>query len=225
MTKSILIPIIVLTVLINCFIQAESRDCCGKVDVGLAYVHLDVLESGHTVKRIDKIAFKGDAHLRVYKGIVLKPTVLFSDDIFAGGIAIGHCTPVHRYLTLTPNIGVSASHITTRIDIPFYGFENLSENFRSRSFFVGLDYTINISSCWRICGIYQYVWSRTYTRIEGLLNSKGHSKGSNYGLMLETDINDYWSVNIGGAYNISLSKEKHGIRGAGAKIGIVYWLY
>jgi hypothetical protein len=41
--------------------------------------------------------------------------------------------------------------------------------------------------------------------------------------MLETDINDCWSVNIGGAYNISLSHEKHGLRAYGGRLALAYW--
>ena len=53
--------------------------------------------------------------------------------------------------------------------------------------------------------------------------TKSKPKGSNYGVMIEHDLNDRWSINLGGAYNTSLTKEKHGIRGYGGRLGCAYW--
>ncbi len=71
--------------------------------------------------------------------------------------------------------------------------------------------------------MYQYVWSRTITRIKGFKDTKSSPKGSNYSVMIESDINEKWSVNLGAAYNTSLTKEKHGLRGYGVRWGFAYW--
>jgi len=52
---------------------------------------------------------------------------------------------------------------------------------------------------------------------------KEHSSGSAFSAMIEQDLNKYWSVNLAGAYNNSMSKEKNGMRAYGVKLGIARW--
>ncbi len=227
---------VVLSILISLssFSEAYTFNPKGKVDVGPAYIHVDILESNKTIKRMDLIGVKADATVILLEemGWCVKPGLLYGKggsghgEIFSGGIAFGHCFPLKSWGSLTPNVGIIYSYVKTRISIPFFaamGIEHFTEKFRSVSPYVGIDATYTFCKGFRICGMYQYAWSRTHTTIEGLLKSNSHAQGPNYALQLEYDITDQWSVQLGGAYNISLSKEKHGIRGAGAKLGLAYW--
>lgn len=202
--------------------------CYGKIDVGPAYVHVDILENQKTVKNMDMVAFKGDATILIYKGICLKPTVLYGSangSVFSSGAGIGHCFPLfNQRLTLTPSIGCNFTHLRTTFSLHQLGLKNLKETFRSTSPYASLEATISLGDSWRICGLYQYAWSRTHTTIKNLTRDKSHSRGPNYGLLIEYDFAKNWSVNVGGAYNLTLTKEKHGLRGAGVKLGLVRWL-
>lgn len=204
-------------------LHAETK---GKVDLAPAYVHIDILESGKTVKRMDLPAVKSEATILIYKGLCLKPNILYGSgrgSIFNAGLGIGYCLPISERVCLTPSVGCSFTNLRTTINIPLLGLFHLNERFRSISPYVGLDATYSITECWRICAAVQYVFSRTHTKIEHLLTDKSHTKGPNYGIMLERDLNEEWSVQLGAAYNISLSKEKHGLRGYGFKLGLAKW--
>jgi long-subunit fatty acid transport protein len=78
-----------------------------------------------------------------------------------------------------------------------------------------------------VMATYQYAWSRTHTKLthehNKLVSEKSHSCGPNYTLGVEYYVDDHWAINCGIGYNISLSKEKHGLRGKGAKLGVAYY--
>lgn len=218
-----------LALLFLLFLPLSLRaDCLGKIDVGPAYVHVDVLENQRTVKTMDLVAFKGDANFLIYKGFCIKPSVLYGSghgSICSGGVGLGHCFPFFSdRVILTPSIGCTWTNLKTTISLPMFALKNLKERFRSTSPYLCLELTVNLSDKWRICGLYQYAWSRTHTIIKHFVHANGHSRGPNYGLQLEYDIAKKWSINLGAAYNLTLSKEKHGLRGAGVKLGIVRWL-
>lgn len=206
----------------------RADECRGKVDVAPAYVHLDILEHGRTVKSMDMGAVKVDGNIMIYKGTgwVLKPSMLYAHgggDLFGASLGFGHCTPITEYITLTPSVGGTYTHVRTRIDIPFLEMKHLLEKFHSFSGYIALEATIKLYPGWRVCGSYQYAWSRSHTTIDPIFSGSSKAEGPNYGLMLEYDVADMWTLQLGGAYNISLSKEKHGLRGAGVKLGIAHW--
>lgn len=202
---------------------------CGKVDVGPAYVHIDVLESGKTVKTLNMAAVRADASYLIKEGsgLCIKPYVLYASgggELFNGGLGLGYCWPVNDRLIVTPLIGCAYTYMHTHIHVEMQGHKfRFKEKFRSYSPYVGAEATWKIADGWRVCFMIQYAWSRTRTVINKLIKAKSHSKGPSYSAMLEYDINDQWSVNIGGAYNITLSHERHGLRGAGVKLGIARW--
>ena len=209
-------------------------EICGKVDVGPAYIHVDVLESGKTVGRMDMGGVKSDATVVVWKGLCLKPYILYgyqnkSRHLFSGGGGIGHYTPITDTISITPSIGCLYTEVKTNLTVhpensPFP--LDVRERFRSVTPYLGMDITWCFCPTWRICAQYQYCWSRTHTKLTSdffTKNSSSHSWGPSYSLLLEKDLNNKWSVNVGAAYNISLSKEKHGIRGYGVKLAIAYW--
>ena len=209
-----------------------DANICGKFDCGHAYVHLDILESNRTVERIDLPAAKIDINVVITGGWLLKPTFLYgknnghnNGELLIAGIGLGHCFPIQEKWSITPSVGVTYTDIHTdvHLTIPEMGRLKFKEEFESTAPYVALEATYKIIPCLRLSGLVQYAWSRSHTTIKNLLKSKNDSKGPNYGLMLEYDLNDCMSVNIAAGYNISLSKEKHGIRGRGIKMGFVYW--
>jgi hypothetical protein len=199
-------------------------DICGKADIGAAYIHLDLLNSGKTFKRIDMGGVKADATVLVWKGVCLKPTLLYGNghgEIFSGGLGLGHYTPIGEKCSVTPSVGCIYTQLDTSIRLaPSY---HASYKFYSVTPYVGLDASWCFTKGWRIVAVYQYSWSGTLTKIKGFPSDRSHSEGSNYGLMIEGDINSSWSVSLGGAYNLGLTKEKHGLRAYGARIAVSYW--
>lgn len=210
------------------FKQSLQADNCGKVEVGPAFIHLDILESGHTIRTLDLMAVKADACFCVWNGISIKPTFLYGSNrgsVLSTGAVLGQYIPLTDCLAIMPGVGLNYSQIKTRVDVPtpFFVLENVREKFRSWAPYLNLDIYYNFTTNWRVCGYIQYAWSTTHTTLEDLFRAKSHCKGPNYGLMLEYDVNEKWSVNVGAAYNISLSKERHGIRATGLKVALAYW--
>jgi hypothetical protein len=206
-----------------------AAECCAKIEAGPAFLHIDVLESGHTIKKLNMTAIKADASFIIWKGVCLKPTILYArqghSEIASGGCGIGHYCPINKKFSVTPSIGCNFTQFKTNIYIPVSEFFKLQlrERFHSISPYVSLDASYCFAEGWRVIGIYQYVWSRTWTKIKDFGTDKSRPKGANYALVLERDINDHWSVNIAAAYNVSLTKEKHGLRGYGARLAFAYW--
>lgn len=204
-------------------------ECTSKIELSPAYVHLDILESGHTLSSKDLFAIRADGSFRILDGLCLKASMLAScnpTDLVTGSFGLGHYTPITDTLCVTPSAGFTFTYLraTVEYEVPFLP-EKLAfkEHFHSAAPYLALDISWTFCPKWRICGSYQYSWSHTNVTIEHQGKEKSHTQGPTYGLVLERDINDCLSVSIGGAYNISLSKEKHGLRGAGAKVGLAYW--
>lgn len=230
-TKTLLLEwpkaILCFCVALFAFIQHKLHaDVCGKVDIGAVYAHVDVLESGHTVKSIDMGGIKLDGNIVVWKGVCLKPSFLYADhqgQLLSGAIGVGHYTPLNEKFSLTPSVGCLWTQLKTHIDFAEYGLFNLKERFRSVSPYLALEAAYCFGQGWRLCGMYQYAWSHTHTKIASFPKDKSDAQGPNYSLMIEKDLNENWSVSLGGAYNISLSKERHGLRGYGLRLATAYW--
>lgn len=204
-----------------------------KVDVAPAYVRMDVLESEKTVKTTNMAGIRADATILVYEGTgyCVKPTLLYTfghNNLFTGGVGFGHYTPVLSWLSFTPTVGVTYSRIRTTVPLKAMMQKfHLREKFHCISPYIGLETNFCFKP-WRASIILQYAWSRTFTKITGLEgidfgNQRSNSKGPLYGLVIERDIDECWSVGIGAAYNIGLTKEKHGFRIMGCKVGVTRW--
>lgn len=197
----------------------------GRIDIGPALVNVDMLESGKTVRSLDLFALKGDATLMVYEGLCIKPSFLFADgkaNLNSASIGLGYCIPLTDCITVTPSYGVTGTLFKSRLDIPQYGMYHVREKFRSQGQYVCLDATWTFLPGWRIYGVAQYAWSHVHTKV-GPFKTKNNTEGPSYALALERDINDEFSITLGAGYNASLSKEKHGLRGKGIKLGLAYW--
>lgn len=214
---------------IFCIHHFAFAECHGKADVGPAFVSLDIIESGRTIETIDMVGARADATILVWKGFCLKPTVTLAKNrgdgrLATGGIGIGHYIPVNDQICVLPSVGIIFTEIKTHVDFDLgLGKMRFKEKFRSKSPYVGLEVSYTLCNCWKFTAVAQYAWSRTYTKIDPILFAKDHSNGPNFGLLIDYMINDSWSVNVGAGYNSSLSKEKHGIRGKGAKAALAYW--
>ena len=225
---------------------SKSDAICGKVDVAAALVDLDILESGKTIKTLHMKGVKADATIAVYQGLSIKPSFLWCQGhgvLNSGSLAVGYYLPLFEKLKFLPNVGVTWSYLHTRYDIPEVELFHLKERFRSTTPFVGLEVYYSITKKLSLFAIYQYGWARTHTKIRtkredktglhpgaialGLTDKnqtdKSHSCGPNYGIGLDYCFDDHWSVNIAFGYNITLSHEKHGLRGKGGKLGVGYY--
>jgi hypothetical protein len=214
-----------------CMRGSLCAECRGKLDISSAYVHIDVLESNVTVHRMNVPAFKSDLSWNIFQGITLKPTVLYGsnkgnkDKIFQVGSGLGLFLPIHSLISLTPIAGVNWGYVRTAFNTPVAPFETIKiiEKFRSISPYIALETTLNICQSLRLSGSVQYSWSRTDTVIKHIGKQKSHSEGFSYSGQIESDLNPCTSLNLGGTYNVSLTKEKHGFRIWGVKAGVVYW--
>lgn len=205
--------------------QVKGWDIDGRIDVSEALISLDILESGKTIETINMNGLKADAIIAVYKGICIKPGMIIAGthgQFSSYSIGLGQYIPVTDSFSVLPSIGVTWSYLHTRVDFPGFQQFNLKEKFRSTSPFLSLELSYKYCD-WRITGLYQYAWSRTHTTIRPLFSDKSHSEGPNYGLSLEYSVSENWAVNVGAGYNITLSKEKHGLRGKGMKFGLAYY--
>lgn len=198
----------------------------GRVDVGAVLIDLDILESGKTTETLHMKGVRGDATILVYEGLCVKPGFIWSSghgELTTGTIAIGYYLPILEKLNILPNVGITWSYLHTKVDFEELGFFNLKERFRSSSPFIGMEFSYSITDKLTLMGIYQYAWSRTHTKIKPIVSETSHTCGPNYALSLDYSLNKNWSATFGLGYNITLSKEKHGLRGKGAKLAVAYY--
>lgn len=227
-----------LTALMVFCIQNGQADCCrGKIDVGATLIKVDVLESGNTVDTMYIKAFKADATVLLWQGFCLKPGVLLGKgdgEIATAGLGLGYYIPVGYFssacegLTLIPSAGVAYTYLSTHVDLEIPGIpsiytEDLKETFKSFSPYIAVDICYKLTDKLTLLGMIQYAWARTHTHIESLGKDKSHSQGPNYALGFDYSLNNNWSITGGAGYNISLSKEKHGLRAIGGKLGVAYY--
>lgn len=217
-------------------LSSYADHCGAKVDAGAVYVHIDVLESGHTIKKLDMAGFKlnGTVMLKEGTGFCVKPDILYASghgELISGAFGFGHVTPINDQFCITPSAGITVTNLRTSVNAPIFEGSPLihfRQRFRSHAPYIALDFNYNMCKGFRICANIQYSWSRTHTRVHNstldiVQKFKGNSKGPSYALMVEKDINDHWSMHLGAAYNSSLSHEKHGLRGYGIKLGAARW--
>ena len=198
----------------------------GKIDIGPVFLDVDILESGKTVETLHMKGVKGDATLLIYEGLCIKPNFIWGrghGQLAAGTIAVGYYIPLTKKIKILPNVGVTWSNLHTRVDFEPIGLFDLKERFHSRSPFIGLEFCYTFAKKWTLMAVYQYAWSRTHTKIGSIVSDKSHSRGPNYSLGIDYSLNEHWSLTFGVGYNITLSHEKHGIRGKGAKLGLAYY--
>lgn len=201
-------------------------DCRGKVDIGPAFVHLDVLSFGKTVKTMDLPAVKADVNYLIYKGLCIKPTLLYGSNrgsLLTTSLGLGYAIP-YKSWCFTPTFGIYYTKVKTTIPIDFFEFKvKAKEKFSSWSPYLSIEIFYTIAKNWRTGFQFQYAWSRSHTKISNFGSDKSNAKGPSYSWVIERDFNEHWSLNFGAAYNVSLTHEKHGLRGYGAKIGIAHW--
>lgn len=206
-----------------------ESSCCGKVDIGPVYVNLDLLESGKTERTLDMYGVKGDATILVWNGVCLKPAFLWAQgggELATGGIGLGHCTPIPwvEGLMITPSAGAAWGYVSSHRDFEEIGLKNVRERFRSVSGYLCLDVCYTFLEKWTLMASYQYAWSNTHTKLgNNLISVKSNCSGPSYAIAIEYSLSKCWAINLGGAYNTSLTKEKEGIRGKGLKLGMAYY--
>ncbi len=211
------------SLLMICFLEGAIK---GRIDVGATLMDIDILESGKTVKTLHMKGVKGDASFFLYEGLCLKPSFLWGKGhggLTAGTLAVGYMIPTWKKILILPNVGATWCYLHTRVSFEELGLHHLKERFRSCSPFIGMEICYPITDQLTIMALYQYAWSHTHTKIKPIVSQKSHSCGPNYALSLDYSLNKQLSLTFGVGYNITLSKEKHGLRGKGAKLGLAYY--
>ena len=126
--------------------EVNPSKILGRIDVGAAYAHVDILTSGHTIHKMDMGGIRADAYYRLWKGLVIKPSILYThgknkDYLFTGGFGLGFCFPYKKCFCLTPIAGITWGNLKTEMEVhlpfinPFTGLPDvlrakLSEKFR-----------------------------------------------------------------------------------------------
>jgi hypothetical protein len=176
-----------------------------------------------------------DATVQVIDGwpILFRPNAFFAlgdGNIYSGTLGVGVYVPTWwDWLTFIPSNGVTYSHLHTYVDLlvdtPFgsISIPNQKEKFESTSYFLSLDTVIKFNEQNYFTFITQYAWSRTHTTVGNLVYAKGRSDGINIAAVYDYYMTKNWVISAAGAYNKSLSHEKHGIKAFGAKLGISYY--
>lgn len=224
--KSFILTLIVFLGFVEATLLAE---CSGKADLGLVALKVDMINSGKRTKTLEMGGIRGDATILFYKGFCAKPVFIFARDknhgrLASASIALGHYVPLNKQICLLPNVGLNASEIRSTLEYSVFGIDfQFDEKFTAISPFIGIDIVYTINDNWVVTGVAQYVWARTHTHIEKHFKGQGNSEGPNFGLLVDYYLNKEWSINAGVGYNSSLSKEKHGTRIFGGKVGVAYW--
>jgi hypothetical protein len=206
--------------------QDATWRCPGRVDLGPAYASIDMLESGHTVRTLNLYGGKIDATLPLYKSLCIKPSYLFANgkaNLNSWSLGVAVCIPFLSKFYFTPSLGYTETHFKSRLNLRGYGLFHLREKFKSEGLYLGADLCWCITDTWRTYFQYNFAWSYVKTTIRPVSKTRDHTQGPSYALALEKDLASWCSICIAGGYNISLSKEKHGLRGKGAKLGLVFW--
>lgn len=214
-------------------LEAKVR---GRAEIAPLYMHIDVIQDGQTNQRIDMYGTRTDATILPFegKGICLKPFYFGGwgngSNLQSYGLGLGHYTPLNDRLTLIPLVGVGRSHLHTHLDVPQLSLYNLKERFRSYSFNIGTEVVYKLNKCLYFTLVYQYAWARTKTFIGTPAQfqafvppvTRGESAGSNFAVLLDYYIKECLAISAGYGQNNSLSKERHGLKGMGVKLGIAY---
>lgn len=207
----------------------EGPKVCGKLDMSVAFVHIDLLKNGVTDERMDIPAARADLCYSIWKGVVIKPNILYgynNQELIMTGVGLGHIIPITNDIKITPVVGFNYSYLDTKTDNPI---DDTKRTFKSYGGYIGMEGSYAFTKRVRAYLTYQYAWTYNTTvfnipaPFSMKLNYKERSSGSAISAMLEEDLNDYWSVNIAGAYNNSMSKEKNGMRAYGFKVGLARW--
>lgn len=202
-----------------------SLDAAGKIDAGPVYINVDVIDNGSVVDSLDLWGVRADNTGQIIHGLVYKFGISFAggdgDYLFLSG-GLGYYIPICKGWVLIPHAGISYSHLKYPIDIPAFALYHVSQKFTSHTPYIGFDLSYEITPCWIVTGSFLYGFSQTKTKTGDLFTFKGESKGPSYALMVEYCMTQCASVHIAGAYNLTRSKEKHGIKGAGVRIGMGY---
>ena len=170
--------------------QSHAK-CLSKIDLGPAYIHLDVLHEKQTIKELDMAGIRADFSAVFGNGWVIKPTALYGKahdgELTAFGAGFGRCVPVMDCLILTPQVGLSYSNLNTTIhlDLGPMGEVKYRERFRALVPYVALEAIFKLAKDWRLCVTAQYGWSHSKTRVKELFSKKSDSEGPNFGVLLE----------------------------------------
>jgi len=174
--------------------ESTEPKICGKVDVGPAYVHIDLLQNGVTNEKMDIPAVRADLSYAIWRGLVIKPNFTYgynNEELIMAGCGLGQIIPIYDCFKLTPVTGFNYSYLDTKTNIPF---NNTKRSFQSYGVYIGLEGTYSLTKSLRLYGTYQYVWTRNITSYKfpapfgsASVRLKEHSSGSAFSAMIEQE--------------------------------------
>ncbi|MCB1119562.1 MAG: hypothetical protein KDK65_06345, partial [Chlamydiia bacterium] len=208
------------------FLMASSHlfGFIAKGDVGPLTAWIDELDRGNTTDTRQIWGARGDGLFVLDNGFTTKANLWAGAGegakIFQVAGAIGWSIPISPILCTCIFGGISYGYYTS--DITLFD-QKFDKDIRSVSPNFGCDVTVKLYEGLRATGSVQYAFATAWTKIPKLVDKVSHSEGPTYSVLIENDFNEYLSLNIAAAYNISLSKKKLGLRATGLKAGIAYW--
>lgn len=218
--------LLVLSFLSICSLEAKG---IGKGEYAPAYVHVDMLQYGNTVKRVNMFGSRLDLGYVTENGWYAKSSAIYAKHpncrLETLGVSFGRTLPIGEKIFVTPYAGIGYVRVesTISIDFPPFGVLLVSDVFQGLAPHIGVEGTYNFRLDWRVSGSIQYAWTRDRTKIRDKDQPKRHSQGFAFAAQIEHDLNKKWSVNLGAGINESFSHEKSGTRMSGIKLGFARW--
>lgn len=206
----------------------------GRADVSFLGMTISHLANNKTVNKSNIFGTRVDATIVPFEGygIAFKPMAAYATgegDLVQGGIQIAHYTPINDCITLVPGIGYTYSDFRSKIKIPISPVDslNIDQKVDSNVIFCACDVYYTINEQWMLTGVFQYGWARSHSKIHSDVLEiydveKGSSDGPSIAGMVDYYITKSWSINGAVGYSKTLSKERHGLKAFGYKVGLGY---
>lgn len=214
-----------------CCLSSPLSAICGKVDGGPAMMRLTNIYLGTKTNKYWLYGVSLAGTIIVKDGWTLKPRLIYGGgdgDLWNVGLGVGYFLPVHKRINITPVVGASYGHLKIDVDLPLMP-AGIEQTMDSVSPFVGVDVGVTILECLTAGFGIQYAWSRSQTTSSHDLlggkffDARSESRGFNFFGQLDYWFNSCWSANLAFASNDSHSKEKHGIKVMGWRLGVGYF--
>ncbi len=207
----------------------------GRADVSFLGMSISHLIDNKTANKSNVYGSRVDATIVPFEGygIAFKPMALYATgdgDLLQGGIQIAHYTPINDCITLVPGIGYTYSDLRSKIKIqlPNVGPFTFNQKVDSNIIFCACDVYYKIDEQWMLTGVFQYGWARSHSKIHSMdvfgtnIVEEGSSDGPSFAGIVDYYITKSWSISTAVGYSKTLSKERHGLKALGYKVGLGY---
>jgi hypothetical protein len=215
----------------------------GKLELGPAYMHIDMLSDGVIRNKLDLYGMQANASVIVWKGATFKLGGIYGRNdgqVNSLSFAAGWTIPLEVYgwkFYITPNGGYTIGYLRGNTDldarfIPLNGIR-VKQAFHNKTPFVGIDITSVISEKWTTTTVIQYGWTRSKVTWDNpavmgvsMIPANGQtteSRGFNLGSVVDYWVTENWSINLAVGTQHSRGKEKDATKAFGGRIGVGYY--